>query len=99
MAAEQPGVVQRHDNGHLPAQPRKSAEVEVVAMQIMAVDNLHRFWEEIKQLVGAWMSEVFSPPENIQPASGFCKNIQDFAYYARFIRACSPGIYLAGQFQ
>ena len=45
MAAEQPGVVQRQDNGHLPAQPRKSAEVEVVAMQIMTVDDIHRFWE------------------------------------------------------
>ncbi len=40
MAAEKPGIVQCQDDGYFPTQSGQDAQIEVIAVQIVGVDDV-----------------------------------------------------------
>ena len=60
MSADRPGVVQRHDGGHLPGEPRQRAQVEIAAVQVVTVDEVRARGRQIEEAVGSRKLEILS---------------------------------------
>ena len=58
VSAEGPGVVERQDRRHLPAEPRQRSQVEVATVQVVAVDEVRARGRQIEEAVGARKLEI-----------------------------------------
>ena len=59
VSAEQPGIVECQHGRHLPAEPSERAQIEIAAVQVMAVDDVRPRRREIEEAEGGRKLEIF----------------------------------------
>jgi hypothetical protein len=59
MPAEQPRIVKRQDGRHLPVEPLQRSQVEIAAVEVVAVNHVRSGRREIEEVVRSRELEVF----------------------------------------
>ena len=67
MPTEKPGVVEREDGGHLTAEPRQFAQVEVTAVQVVTMEDRRTLRRQFQQATGPWKGDVLMTASRLQP--------------------------------
>jgi hypothetical protein len=66
VAAQEPGIMQCKDDRFLSAKPGQAAQIEIMSMQVMAVDNVHISNMALQGWYGARKVEIFLASPDIE---------------------------------
>jgi hypothetical protein len=64
-ASQEPGIVKGEDHGHLPAQPGQNAQIEIAAMQVMAMDKVRPPGRQVKQMPGCGKAVIVEAANSV----------------------------------
>ena len=65
MPAQQPGIVQGEDHGQAAAKFRQNTQIEVVAVEIVAVEDIGGVSRQLQELAAAGKIEILTSQEVI----------------------------------
>ena len=77
MATEKPSIMKGQNYRYLLAQPRKSSQIKISAVQIVTVNNVRWFWGQIQKFPGSGETKVFDPAIAVQSFAGFSYHMSE----------------------